>query len=67
MIETLPVIHSFYQVIGELTFFSSKVADRNCRSCHSKVIFGNFGTSLRKYLVKDYCPVGLSTKTSLAS
>ena len=64
MIETLPVIHIFYQVIKELTFFSSKVADRNC---HSKVIFGNFGTSLREYLVKDYCPVGLSTKTSLAS
>ena len=66
MIETLPVILIFHQVIEELTFFV-KTADSNCRSCHSKVIFGNLGTSLGKYRAEDYCPEGRSTKTSTAT
>ena len=66
MIETLLVIHIFHQVIEELTFFT-KIADPNCRTCHSKVIFGNLGTSLGKYRTEDYCPEGHSTKTSTAT
>ena len=65
MIETLPVIHIFHQVIEELTFFT-KIADPNCRICHSKVIFGSLGTSLRKSPAEDYCPEGRSTKTLTA-
>ena len=66
MIETLLAIHIFHQVIEELTFFT-KIADPNCRTCHSKVIFGNLGTSLGKYRTEDYCPEGHSTKTSTAT
>ena len=54
MIETLPVIHFFYNH-RVINLFSSKVADLNCRSCHSKVIFGNLGTSLGKYRAEGYC------------
>ena len=66
MIETLPVIHIFQQVIEELTFFT-KIVDPNGRSCHSKVIFGNFGTLLGKYRAENYFPEGRSTKTSTAT
>ena len=66
MIETVPVIHIFHQVIEELTFFT-KIADPNSRSCHSEVIFGNLETSLGKYRAEDYCPEGRSTKTSTAN
>ena len=54
MIEPLPVIHIFHQVIEELTFFI-KIVNPNCGSCDSKVIFGNLGTSLGKYRAEDYC------------
>ena len=66
MIETVPVIHIFHQVIEELTFFT-KIGDPNSRSCHSEVIFGNLETSLGKYRAEDYCPEGRSTKTSTAN
>ena len=66
MIETLPVIHIFYNH-RVINLFSSKVADPNCRSCHSKVIFGNLGTSLGKYRAEDYCPEGRSTEASTAT
>ena len=65
MIETLP-IHIFHQVIAELTFFT-KIVDPNSRSCHSKMTFGNLGTSLGKYRAEDYFREGRSTKTSTAT